>query len=190
MNNKWGESGVLGEEYGIIGMFIILTVHIMYSVIRGKSIRRSILISVFIIYISIVILITFFPIVYSQDEYASFGNIRNSVQFVPFRTIKNMLRYAPKMMAFKQVGGNIIMTVPFGILLPILLKRKKVPLLILYAVAFPVCIESFQFFLGAVLGTYYRMTDVDDVILNFTGIIIGYAIYYIFSVMYNKIMKK
>lgn len=181
---------MIGEEYGIIVMFVVLIIHMIYSAIRKKSIKRYVLTSVFIIYLSIVILITFFPIVYSHEGYTHFGSIQSSVQIVPFHTIKNMLRYAPRRMAFEQVGGNIIMTVPFGIFLPLLLKRRNIPLLVLCAAAFPVCIESLQLLLGAILGTYYRMSDVDDVILNFAGIIIGYVIYFTSSLIYGRVRKK
>lgn len=180
---------MIGEEYGIIAMFIILIVHMIYSAATKKSIIRSVLISVFIIYISTVILITFFPIVYSHDEHTAFVTLEGAVQFIPFNTICRMIRYAPRQMAFEQVGGNIIMTIPFGILLPLLLKRKKVLQLILYAAALPVCIESLQLLLGYLLGTYYRMADIDDVILNFMGIIIGYIIYFVSLLIYRKVRK-
>ncbi len=181
---------MIEAECGIIAMFIVLAVHMVYSIIRKKSIRRSLLISVFIIYISMVILITFFPIVYSHDVYTQFGTLESAVQLTPFKTIHYMIKYTSRDMAFAQVGGNIIMTIPFGIFLPLLLKRKKLPLLILYAAAFPVCIELLQLLLGYLLGTYYRMTDIDDVILNFTGIILGYAIYFGSSLIYRKVKKK
>lgn len=181
---------MIEEGYGILAMFIVLSIHMIYSVIRKKSIRRCLLISVFIVYISIVILITFFPIVYSHDVYTQFGTLESAVQLTPFKTIHYMIKYTSRDMAFAQVGGNIIMTIPFGIMLPLILKKRKAALLILYAAAFPVCIELLQLLLGFLFGTYYRKTDVDDVILNFTGIILGYAIYFGSSLIYRKVKKK
>lgn len=179
---------MIGRKYALFIGAAILIVHIIRSAIKNVPLRRSLLISVFIIYMTAVVSVTFFPVVYSMEVSSIFGSFENAVQTVPFHTIKNMLKYAPKRMAFEQVGGNIIMTVPFGILVPSLVKNRKIPLLILYAIAFPLCIETLQLLVGAAVGTFYRMADIDDIILNFMGAVIGYLIYFT-SVWLCKKMK-
>jgi glycopeptide antibiotics resistance protein len=72
----------------------------------------------------------------------------------------------------KQVGGNILLGVPFGILLPVLMPRARGALRVVAVVALVmVCVELAQGLL--VEG---RAFDIDDVILNTTGALLGYVL--------------
>ncbi len=67
--------------------------------------------------------------------------------------------------------GNIVMFMPFGFFLPFMtgnLNRKNA---FVIAAAVPLVIELLQFILG-------RSFDIDDLICNFLGIIIGFFIAY------------
>lgn len=75
---------------------------------------------------------------------------------------------------YENLIGNIVMFIPFGIFLP-LLFRKKLVQVALIAAASSCLIETIQY-LNMSLG-YYRYVDIDDVILNTFGAIIGYWIY-------------
>ena len=71
-----------------------------------------------------------------------------------------------------QVIGNVLMFVPLGFLLPIVFKRFiSFIQTFKFVIFFSFSIEFFQFFIG-------RSTDIDDLILNTLGGIIGYSIYY------------
>ena len=76
-----------------------------------------------------------------------------------------------------QLVGNVIMTLPFGIMLPLMCRKKNKIFYLGMALLFPLLIEWFQLFLGILTTTMYRTFDVDDILLNFTGIISGYGIY-------------
>lgn len=74
--------------------------------------------------------------------------------------------------ACKQVGGNIVMGVPFGLILPVLVSRKlRMIRVVLLAAAVMVLVELVQ---GAVIEG--RAFDVDDVIMNTTGALLGYLL--------------
>lgn len=74
--------------------------------------------------------------------------------------------------ACKQVGGNILMGVPFGLILPVLVSRKlRMIRVVLLAAVVMVLIELVQ---GAVIEG--RAFDVDDVIMNTTGALLGYLL--------------
>jgi glycopeptide antibiotics resistance protein len=62
---------------------------------------------------------------------------------------------------------NILMLVPVGFLLPVLVKRHAV----LYGILVSVCIEVFQLITGR---GYF---EVNDLIHNSLGIVLGYGIY-------------
>ncbi|HWS28848.1 MAG TPA: VanZ family protein [Clostridia bacterium] len=72
---------------------------------------------------------------------------------------------------FRQLAMNILMFVPYGLLLPMtfdkMKKLWKTALCVLFTTA---AIETLQYFMG-------RSADVDDVIMNFTGGIAGYLLF-------------
>ncbi len=72
----------------------------------------------------------------------------------------------------KQLGGNIALGVPFGVLLPVAWPRARGLLRVgLLTAAVMVAVELVQ---GAVVPG--RAFDVDDVILNTTGALLGYLL--------------
>ncbi|MFC4033596.1 VanZ family protein [Streptomyces polygonati] len=72
----------------------------------------------------------------------------------------------------KQIGGNVLLGVPFGILLPMLFPRARglFRVIVITAVVM-LMVEATQ---GAIVEG--RAFDIDDVILNTTGALIGYAL--------------
>ncbi|MEU5182003.1 VanZ family protein [Streptomyces longwoodensis] len=74
--------------------------------------------------------------------------------------------------AVKQIGGNILLGVPFGILLPVVAPGTRGFLRILLLTA--VVMLMVEFAQGALVTG--RAFDVDDVILNTTGALIGYLL--------------
>jgi hypothetical protein len=72
----------------------------------------------------------------------------------------------------KQIGGNILLGVPFGILLPMLFPNARgvVRVLLLTALVM-VVVETAQ---GLIVEG--RAFDIDDVILNTTGALLGYLL--------------
>ncbi|GAB3206981.1 VanZ family protein [Marinactinospora thermotolerans] len=78
---------------------------------------------------------------------------------------------APAHEALKQVGGNVVLGVPFGVLLPVLLPRTRGVRVVLLTALVMLLVEVAQGLL--VTG---RAFDIDDVILNTSGALIGYAV--------------
>ncbi|WP_199819848.1 VanZ family protein [Streptomyces sp. NRRL S-118] len=72
----------------------------------------------------------------------------------------------------KQLGGNIVLGVPFGLLLPVVFPRARglVRVVVLTAVVM-VLVELTQ---GALVTG--RAFDIDDVLLNCTGALLGYLL--------------
>ncbi len=79
---------------------------------------------------------------------------------------------------------NVIMLMPFGFLAPTLFRdKRKLWKTALTGALFSVLIEGSQLL-------NYRSTDVDDVILNTLGAVIGYGIYRLFSRLFRKDVGK
>ena len=82
--------------------------------------------------------------------------------------------------AARQFIGNILLLFPFGLLLPLLFQSmRKWYMVFIVGFFTTVLIETLQLGLR-IMGMGARSFDVDDIILNTLGVILGYLIYKIF----------
>lgn len=108
--------------------------------------------------------VTLTPSPASEDLVAS--NLR------PGRSLRQYAEDYTFLAACKQAGGNLLLGTPFGILLPVLVPRRlRMLRMVLLTVLIMVVIELVQ---GALVAG--RAFDIDDVILNTTGALLGYAL--------------
>ena len=94
---------------------------------------------------------------------ASYG-----VNMIPFREITRY-KIGSNLFVYNVIG-NIAVFIPFGLFLNNILKSKRVIYTILIAIIISLTAEVIQYKIG-------RAFDVDDVILNTFGAVIGYYIY-------------
>lgn len=79
----------------------------------------------------------------------------------------------PVSVIVKNLAGNVLLLFPLGFLLPLQFRKLSVQGMILLGIMIPIFIEGGQFVLYLLnLGT--RSVDIDDVILNFIGFILGF----------------
>ncbi len=72
----------------------------------------------------------------------------------------------------KQIGGNVLLGAPFGVLLPMLLPKARGAVRVVVVTALVmVAVETAQ---GLIVEG--RAFDIDDVILNTTGALLGYVV--------------
>jgi glycopeptide antibiotics resistance protein len=96
---------------------------------------------------------------------------------VPMQTIGELLGRTSSSQAVRQIGGNLGLLVPLGFLLPALLPRLRGwHAFALSALGVSVGIEAMQF-LGRASGLVARSVDIDDVILNAAGALLGFLLY-------------
>ncbi|MEU6217726.1 VanZ family protein [Streptomyces sp. NPDC047022] len=90
----------------------------------------------------------------------------------PGRSLRAYLDQPATRDAVKQIGGNILLGVPFGILLPVLAPRTRRFLRVGFVTAtVMLAVELVQ---GALITG--RAFDIDDVILNTAGALLGYVL--------------
>lgn len=106
------------------------------------------------------------------------------VNFVPFKTIRSYLKHSSGMdHSMVNILGNILMFVPWGLGLPLLWRKfQSVFKLTFASLTFPIFIEFVQLFIG-------RSVDIDDVILNFAGGVLGGLIYLVLRKLFPKVDK-
>ncbi|MEU2283308.1 VanZ family protein [Streptomyces sp. NPDC013178] len=90
----------------------------------------------------------------------------------PGRSLRAYLDQPELRDAVKQIGGNLLLGVPFGILVPVLAPRTRGPLRVLLLTASVMLLVEFA--QGALVTG--RAFDIDDVILNTAGALIGYLL--------------
>ena len=98
----------------------------------------------------------------------------HTANFVPFKTIKMYIQYydLPGLRSFANLFGNVLVFVPVGLMLPMVHRASKnIIVAIVNTLFFIVGIEVFQLF------SNFGAFDVDDIILNMFGILIGSCIY-------------
>jgi glycopeptide antibiotics resistance protein len=96
-----------------------------------------------------------------------------SVNLVPMGTILEIVRDFPRLV-IQQLVGNVVLFVPLGFLLPVLSARcRRLVATAVVALVVSIGIELLQ--LAMLLSLISeRAVDVDDVILNATGAVLGY----------------
>ena len=136
--------------------------------------KREALSLLMYINLAVILRFTFFPM--SKVD----GHIQPLVFDIatafPFRVnllpLLNLFDYDSKRDLLLNVIGNAAMFVPSGIVLPIVYKRLNTFWKVLLAgIGISLCIEIIQ------LPFSVRATDIDDLILNTIGVIVGYGIY-------------
>lgn len=155
-----------------ISMVLLVSVRASY-LLKHKSefvFYKEILLFFFAMYI-----LCLFQVVTSQDINMSSGN-----NFVPFVEI---LRYKPWGRLFiKNIVGNVIMFVPYGFFVGKYSSGKSFLLTIFLIFLASFSIEVTQLAIG-------RVFDVDDIILNVLGGMLGYFVYVLLDNLYNCLPK-
>ena len=127
-----------------------------------KNKEKFVLYKELMFYFFIIYILCLFYVVTFQDVSWSTSN------FIPF---KEILRYSIGSSAFyKNVLGNMVMFVPFGFFVSYFLKLEKVYSITLITLLTSFTIEITQLVIG-------RVFDVDDLLLNLIGGIVGYLLY-------------
>lgn len=153
--------------YAINGIWpMILIFSVIFSSIRVVYLihnRRKIILYeellslIFVIYVMIL-----FYLVTFQDNNYGFSN------YVPF---KEMFRYEfGTRLFYKNIIGNILLFLPFGLFVSSYIKRIKLRTILILTLISSLSIEFTQMMIG-------RVFDIDDIILNVVGGILGFLLY-------------
>ena len=154
----------------VLTIVVILRVtYIMTSDKRKFCLYEEIFEILFLAY-----LVLLFQLVTSQDLPGGGTNL------MPFREI---LRYDVGTKAFyKQVFGNILLFIPLGYFATSYCKIKGLRTLTLVSLLSSLTIEVTQHYIG-------RTFDIDDIILNVVGGIVGFLIYTALNAIRNHMPK-
>ncbi|PGZ94223.1 VanZ family protein [Bacillus sp. AFS029533] len=134
---------------------------------------------IFGIYITCLVDFTLFPFPYQKYliQVMIEDHLGNTNNFVPFKVVVDSIRYGSFSIALKQVGGNILLFMPLGFALPVLYPMISKYKVILVGFTVSLGIEIIQGATGFILGYNYRSCDIDDLLLNTFGSVLGVIVF-------------
>ena len=150
-----------------------------------KQIHKKYFRIIFFIYLLIVIKVIIFK--YPMEQLRSIASSwdkkvilegLDTANFTLFKTIRMYIEYSYMLNSFENLVGNVVVFIPFGFLFPYVLEGgKNFLVMLLHALVLIIGIEVFQLF--SAFGAF----DVDDILLNSLGVILGYIVYRSFETM-------
>lgn len=142
--------------------------------VSGRTIRF-----LFSAYTAVMIYLLFFRRISSYNALPYGEYMQLYTNFYPFETLKRFFylftQYRGKVpyfvkIAFVNLAGNVVLFVPLGIFLPAIWKvQRKLPVFILSVILLISLVEIMQFM------TRLGSCDIDDLILNLLGALIGFV---------------
>ncbi|MGI5891528.1 MAG: VanZ family protein [Bacillota bacterium] len=146
-----------------------------------KKIHKKLLNCLFVLYIIFLLKVVLFkgPLSMITETFRNWQlpSFDQAFNIIPLFTIGGYLRAIASggmntSIIIDNLVGNILLFVPWGFLLPLIFKKSKsLRQVLLAGMIFVLCIEAMQFVTR--LGSF----DIDDLILNLVGVLIGYGIF-------------
>ena len=156
----------------IIITVIISSLRITYLITKHK---KFLLHKEIIYLLAVIYLLCLFHVVTFQDINYGTSN------FIPF---KEIFRYSfNSKLFYRNVIGNVAIFVPFGYYSNYYCKSKNITYSLLITLIVSTTIETIQLALG-------RSFDIDDIILNVLGGVVGYLLYIFSEFIFKKTSEK
>lgn len=186
------------NNFFILSLPLFIFIFLLNLVIHKKKGKqytffRYILLFSLGLYFLLLVSVTLFPIFLPHELSVFQRNLR--INYIPFKSIISdihtigsrsfSLSFEIKLLVMN-IGGNILLLLPLGLLLPILWTNlrnlKKIFLIGLFT---SLSIEILQL-IENILYLGFRSVDIDDVIFNVIGILLGYSLFKVLPTSKNK----
>lgn len=179
------------HEEIFIGTYLIICTIFYFFYRRKNRYCNYWCIAALILYIFALIKITVFPIYIFEENYVQ--KLQNEFslspyQIIPFKTIKNCLLTS----AWKvQIIGNILLLMPIPLFIGFLSKNFSIKKTLLAGIFTSISIELIQFITNVITQFPNRVADIDDILLNTVGIILGSIVFLVIkkTKLYTILLK-
>jgi glycopeptide antibiotics resistance protein len=159
-------------------LVIRIITHYKTRTLKPGSLKYELILFLLYVYIICVLLLTMYPIPIAQYKHLRL----TPVNLVPFvKTTKEFMAHLSSgkndlvEFALQNIIGNIILFIPLGVLLPLTSgKFHSLKKIAFVAFLFSFGIEFIQF-ISFHFGIY-RTADIDDIILNTFGTVLGFIV--------------
>jgi len=169
----------------LIGIgFLVLFLATLWR--KGRRMAYLFCVSVFWLYLMLVVAVTLFPIPLPDGLEArqSAAHILSRVNWTPLY-FGGLFSLHPNVI-LRELAGNIVLTIPlgFGVNFLARCRARHMPFL---AAGVGLVIETAQLLVSLGIGGRYRGVDINDVLLNAAGVLIGYGLFRLFAWMYRAL---
>lgn len=172
----------------IIGLIhylpIVLILRIVFIFIIRKRYRFNIYHEVGILVFAIYLLSLFNQTFDLNKMYDFNYKFIGGFNIVPFKQILLMLNNQNRGVAVLNLIGNVLIFLPIGLIVPTLWKNQRT-LVNTIVVGFLISL-----FIEMVQMVLPRATDIDDLILNTTGVVIGFLVYKVIYRYFDNFIDK
>jgi len=163
--------------FGLLGLALMLV--ILWK--RKKSRSYLLMFSIFWIYMMGVVSVVAFPFPVGVAN----PGFKPSINLIPF----NFGHCALATLCIQNIYRNILLTIPFGFGISFIF-RVKPGNIFWWAVAVGSTFEFVQLIISFVIQSSFRVIDINDVILNAIGVLLGYGTFRIFGMAYSFITQQ
>ena len=166
---------------------IFIVLRFIYNKRKKRKVKwkKELLILIYAFYLILLYSLTVFRFAYFPWQlHPDFHRSLSEINVVPLvNTFKLVYGQSPVDFIYN-LYGNILWFVPFGILYPMISKKRQTLISVTFkGMLISISIECLQFIL------HTGISDIDDVIFNTLGVIVGYCIYQIFRSINNSIKR-
>lgn len=174
---------ILSLDKTIFYLLIYIVLRILYlrSKKRKAKFGHELGLGIFVTYILLLLFLTVFRTQYFPwNIHIISGRSLSEINWIPLIQTMKLSQGNSIVDFLYNLYGNILWFIPFGMILPALTKKRLgLSVTMVYGALLSLSIETLQFFLKS------GVSDIDDVIFNVLGVIIGYCLY-----QFGKTLKK
>ena len=151
--------------------------------LRSKNGYLTFFSFIFGIYLLRVVDVVVFPLSIGYD----IPDFKPNINLVPFDF--GSCDSFSRELCIREIYQNILLTIPFGFGVNFIARIKpKNSLWLALGVGF--AFESIQLVISVVFRSPFRAVDINDLILNATGVLLGYGIFRVFGAIYFYVVQK
>ncbi|MBA3872964.1 MAG: VanZ family protein [Anaerolineae bacterium] len=174
--------------FTVLPLFVLIFVVLLIILWWCKhSFSYLLCFTVFSIYLAFAIDKTFFPIRLSEYYAETFRQVQFTyfINLIPFY----FGTYGTLESSLTTLLLNVLLTMPFGFGISFLTHIRARNFLWL-ALALGFGIEATQFLIGILLGYLDRYVDINDVLMNALGVLVGYVLFRVFAWIYVWVTRR
>jgi|SRR5215207_1329300 len=160
---------------------LVITLIILWK--QKKSFSYHFFFSVFWVYLIGVVGVVVFPFHIPDDN--PYTNITLQMNLVPF----NFGSCNLPILCLRNIYENILLTIPFGFGISFISKIRPRNVYWL-ALVVGLVLEIIQLVISLIVHSAFRVVDINDVLLNTIGVLIGYGLFRIFGKIYSVATHK
>lgn len=166
-----GLRGKASLAFGVCIMFLVMIIGVYKK--KQETFLQGFIQSSFLVYVFMVLTLTgYFTLFREVAAHGWWHGVLHRIQTKERINLRPFLMFKQFRIGSTQVIGNLVMLLPLGIYTPLLFPKLSGFFRVFFiCLLVSICIELMQ------LITNVRSTDIDDVILNTSGAVVGYLIY-------------